>query len=83
MTKFDPIESSDQIIFVSMLQIRNLRYFRHFWINKYVCLEPILFAINLDAISSSKVFSTFNYLFLSIIFLTSINKFIYFQKKKK
>ena len=30
MTKFDPIESSDQIMFVSMLQIWNLRYFRLF-----------------------------------------------------
>ena len=44
---FDPIESSDQIMFVSMLQILNLIYSRHFWIIKCVGLEPILFVINL------------------------------------
>ena len=31
MTKLNPIDSSDQIMFVSMLQIWNLRYFMHFF----------------------------------------------------
>ena len=60
MTKFDPIKSSYQIMFVSMLQIRNLRYSRYFLLSKCVDLESIIFAINLDATSSSKVCSTFD-----------------------
>ena len=39
MTKFNSTESS-------------YRYFRDFWIIKYVDLEPILFCINLDAMVS-------------------------------
>ena len=41
----------------------NLRYFRHCWIIKCVGLEPILFAINKDAASSSKAFSTLDFVF--------------------
>ena len=70
MTKFDPIESSDQIMFVSMLQIWNLKYSKYFWIIKCVGLKSIIFAINLNAMLSSKVFSTFDYVFLLIILLT-------------
>ena len=74
MTKFDPTESPNQILFVSMLQIWNLRYFEHFWIMKHVGFELIIFTINLNATSSSKVFSTFNSMFISIVLVTeSIN----------
>ena len=37
MVKFDSIESSDQILLVSILQIRNLKYFMH-WIIKRICV---------------------------------------------
>ena len=48
--------------------------------NDQMCrLEPVIFAINLDVASSSKVFSTFDYVFLSIVLLTRINKFISFN----
>ena len=70
MTKFNPTKSSDRIMFVSMLQIWNLRYSRYFWIIKYVGFEPIIFAINLHATLSSKVFDTFYFVFLSIVLLT-------------
>ena len=70
MTKFDPIKSSNQILFVSMLQILNLRYSMYFWIIKYVDLESIIFATNLDDLSSSKFFNTFDSMFLSIVLLT-------------
>ena len=80
--KVDPKKSSNQILFINMLQIWNLRYSRHFFIIKCVGLDPILFAINLNATSSSKVFSTLNYVFLSIVLLTRINKFISFKKNK-
>ena len=77
MVKFDLIDSSNQIMFVSMPQIWNVRYFWHYWIIKYVGLEPILFAINIDVASSSKVFNIFDYVFLSIVLLIRLNKFIY------
>ena len=70
MAKFDPIESSNQIMFVNMLQICNFRYSRHFFIIKCVGRKSILFAINLDATSSSKVFNTLDSVFLSIVLLT-------------
>ena len=69
MIKFDSIESSCQIMFVGMLQIYNLRYFKHFWIIKCVVLELILFAINLDVALSFKVFNSFDFMFISIILL--------------
>ena len=55
MAKFGPTKSSDQILLINMLQIWNLRYFRHCWIIKCVGLEPIIFSINMDSTSSSKV----------------------------
>ena len=55
----------------------------HFWMIKCVCLEPIFFAISLDIASLSKVFSSFDDVFLSIVLLICISKFIYFNKKKK
>ena len=61
MTKFNSTESSDQILFVSMLQILNLKYFIHFFIVKYIGIESVIFAINLNITSSSKVFITFNF----------------------
>ena len=36
---------------------------------KYVGLEPIFFSINLNATSSTKVFSTFDFVLLSIVLL--------------
>ena len=42
----------------------------------------IFFAINLNIVSLFKVFSNFDYGFLSILLLTLINKFIFFQKIK-
>ena len=69
MTKFDSIESLYQILLVRMLQIWNLRYLKHYWIIKYVSLESIIFTINIDDTSSSKVFSTLDYIFPLIILL--------------
>ena len=43
ITKFVLIESSDQIMFVSMLQILNLKYSRHFYIINCIGLELIIF----------------------------------------
>ena len=60
-------------------------YYKQFWFIKYIDLEPIIFAINFDTVSFSKVFNTFDYVFLLIILLTTfdlLNKFITFQKKK-
>ena len=70
MIKFDLTELIDQILLFSMVQTCNLKYFKHFWIIKCVSLESIIFAINLDIVSSSKFFNTFNFVFLSIILLT-------------
>ena len=67
MTKFD--ESSNQILFVNMLHIWNLRHSRHFWIIKCVSFELIIFSINLDVVSSSKVFNIFYSVLLSIVLL--------------
>ena len=51
-------KSHIKFLFVGMLhQMWNLRYSRHLRITKYVNLEPFVFAINLDAVSSSNVFS--------------------------
>ena len=58
MTKFDLTKSLYQILFISILQTYNLRYSRRFWIIKCVGLKPILFSINLDVASSSKVVSS-------------------------
>ena len=52
------------------VQIWNLRHSRHLWIIKCIDLEPIFFAINLDIVLSSKVFSIFDYVFLLILLLT-------------
>ena len=64
--RFDRVIS---MLFVSMLQILNLRYFKHCWIIKCVGLKPILFTINMDAASSSKVFSMFDFVFLLVVLL--------------
>ena len=69
MTKFNPKESSYQIMFISMLQIWNFRYSNHFWIIKYVGLQLIIFTIHLDATSFSKVFNIFDFMFLLILLL--------------
>ena len=64
ITKFDSIKSSDQILFVSMMKIWNLRYSRHFLIFKCVGLELMIFVINLNIASFFKVFRTFDCVFL-------------------
>ena len=69
MEKYDPTESSYQIMFVNMLQILNLRYYKYFFIIKYINLELIFFYINLDITSSSKVLITFDHVLLSIVLL--------------
>ena len=48
----------------------------------YYC-ELIRFAINLDFVSFFILFNTFDSIFLSIVLLIRINKFMAFQKKKK
>ena len=45
-------------------------------------LESIFFTINLDDVSFSKIFNIFDYVFVSIILLIRINKFMSFKKKK-
>ena len=54
----------------NILYIYNLRHSKHFLIIKYVGLESFLFWFNLVATSSPIVFSTFDYVFLQIFFLT-------------
>ena len=51
-------------LFASMLQIWNLRYFKHFRISKYIGIESFLFSINQDVTSFFKIFSTFDFMFL-------------------
>ena len=51
----------------------------HFEIFKYVDLKQILYVINFNSMSSSKVFNNFDYVFLSIVLINRINKFIYFK----
>ena len=69
MTKVDPTKSSYQIMFVSMMSLSNLRYYRHFFIIKCVCPKLLSFAINLNVALSSKVFIIFDYMFISIVLL--------------
>ena len=80
--KFDPIKSSNQILYVSMLQIYNLKYSRYFFIIKCVGLEAIFLLLTLMLHHPLTVFNTFNYVFLSIVLLISVNKFIFKNKKK-
>ena len=70
MAKFNPIESSYQIMFINLLQIWNLQYSSYFWIITCIGLEPIPFVINLDVASCFKVFNTLDYVFISILLLT-------------
>ena len=54
----------------SLLQILNIKYFRQFWIIKFIGFKSIIFAITMDVVSSSKLFSTFDLLFLLVIVVT-------------
>ena len=47
---------------------------------KCVAFEPIHYVINMNVASSSKVFSEFDYMFLSNVLLVSINKVISLKK---
>ena len=44
-------------------------YYSHYKIIKYVGFESIIYIINLDVTSSSKVFNEIDYMFLSNILL--------------
>ena len=44
-------------------------YYSHYRIIKYVAYEPIIYVINLDIASSSKVFNKFDFIHLSNILL--------------
>ena len=48
---------------INMLQDWNHMYSSHYRIIKYVSFEPIIYAINLNIASSSKVFSEFDSMF--------------------
>ena len=50
---------------VTMLQNWINRYSSHYRIIKYVGFEPIHYVINLDVVSSFKVFNKFDCMFLS------------------
>ena len=63
---FDPIKSSFQIPFVNMPQIWNPRHSINFWITKCVDLEPFIFSINLDAMTPTKCFNKFDFVFLEM-----------------
>ena len=67
-------EQRHQIIVFNMLQNWNHRYSSHYRIIKYVGFEPIIYVINLDAMSFSKVFIEFDSMFLSNVLLVRINK---------
>ena len=53
-----------QIMVVIMLQNWNHWYFIHYRIIKYLGFKPITYAINLNAVSSSKIFNGFDFMFL-------------------
>ena len=54
---------------VNMLQNRNHKYYSHYKIIKYLGFELIIYVINLDIASFSKVFNEFNFMFLLNILL--------------
>ena len=58
-----------QITVVNMMKNWNHRYYSHYRIIKYVGFEPILYAINVNAKSSSNVFSEFDSMFRSNVLL--------------
>ena len=70
------IEQRHQIMVVNMLYNWNRRYSSHYRIIKYISSQTILYAINLDNTSYSKVFSEFDSMLLSNALLVSINKII-------
>ena len=47
-----------------------------------IFLLPTCFAINIDVALSSKVFSNFDYVFLSVVLLTRVTKVISLKNKK-
>ena len=63
--KTDSIRKSHQIMVVNMLQKLSLMYSSHHKIIKRVDFKPIHCAINLDVVPSSRVFSEFDFVFLS------------------
>ena len=73
IAKFNMIKLLNQIMFINMLQSGILGIPHIFFIIKCVSLKPIIFTINLDIASSSKVFSIFYFMFLPIVLLIYIN----------
>ena len=59
------IRQRHQIMTVNMLQNWNHRYYNYYNVIKYVGFKPIIYVINLDTASSSKIFREFDYMFLS------------------
>ena len=66
---FDQIKITNQIIVINMQQNLNHRYSSYHMIIKYVDFEPIHYVTNLYATQFFKVFSKFDFIFLSNILL--------------
>ena len=56
----------------------NYRYFSYYKIIEYIGFESIIYVINLDVASSSKILSEFDYIFLSNILIVLMNKINFF-----
>ena len=63
------IKTSSQIMIVIMLYNLIHMYFIYHRIIKCISFKLIYYAINLDVVSSYKVFSEFDYLFISHVLL--------------
>ena len=68
-SKIYSIGHRHQIVVVNMLQNFNHRYSSHYKIIKYVGFLSIIYAINLNVASSSKVFNEFDSMFLSNVLI--------------
>ena len=67
--KTDSIRHKHQIIVINMFKNWNHRYYSQYRIIKYVGFESILYNINLNVTLFFKVFTKFDYMFLSNILL--------------
>ena len=65
---FDQTNITSQIIVVNMLQNWSHRYFGHYIIIKCISIEPIHYTINLNVVSSRRVFNEFDYVFISKVY---------------
>ena len=78
---FDQIETTNQIIVISMLQNYSHMYSNHNSIIKIVSFESIYYVINPNTISFSMIFSNLVYVFFINVSLILINKMIFFSEK--